>query len=162
MMGGYTRLLPTEDRYILTRSQLMDQLSVLLAGHVAEEVVFNEKTTGPHDDIERVTKIARAMVTEYAMSDNLELRTFGRKEELVFLGREISEQKNYSERVALEIDREVRAIIQKAYDVTKKVLTENKDKLVQIAQTLVTEETIEGETLEKLFNDPVPAAAAGV
>jgi len=161
MMGGYTRLLPTEDRYIMTRSQLMDQLSVLLAGHVAEEVVFNEKTTGPHDDIERVTKIARAMVTEYAMSDNLELRTFGRKEELVFLGREISEQKNYSERVALEIDREVRAIIQKAYDATKKVLVDNKDKLTQIAQTLVAEETIEGEALERLFNEPVPAAASG-
>lgn len=160
MMGGYTRLLPTEDRYILTRSQLMDQLSVLLAGHVAEEVIFNEKTTGPHDDLERVTKIARAMVTEYAMSDNLELRTFGRKEELVFLGRDISEQKNYSERVSLEIDREVRAIIQKAYGVTKGILTEKKAKLVQIAQTLVNDETLEGETLEKLFNDPVPAAAA--
>ncbi len=160
MMGGYTRLLPTEDRYILTRSQLMDQLSVLLAGHVAEEIVFNEKTTGPHDDIERVTKIARAMVTEYGMSDNLELRTFGHKEELVFLGKEISEQRNYSERVSLEIDREVRAVIQKAYDVTKNILTENKAKLQQIAQRLITEETIEGETLEKLFNEPVPAASA--
>lgn len=160
MMGGYTRLLPTEDRYILTRSQLMDQLSVLLAGHVAEEIVFNEKTTGPHDDIERVTKIARAMVTEYGMSDNLELRTFGHKEELVFLGKEISEQRNYSERVSLEIDREVRAVIQKAYDVTKNILTENKAKLQQIAQRLITEETIEGETLEKLFNEPAPAASA--
>jgi len=161
MMGGYTRLLPTEDRYIMTRSQLMDQLSVLLAGHVAEEVIFNERTTGPHDDIERVTKIARAMVTEYAMSDKLELRTFGRKEELVFLGRDISEQKNYSERVALEIDREVRSIIQKAYDVTKKVLTENREKLVQIAQTLVAEETIEGEALERLLSQPAPAATGG-
>jgi cell division protease FtsH len=160
MMGGYTRLLPTEDRYILTRSQLMDQLSVLLAGHVAEGIVFDEKTTGPHDDIERVTKIARAMVTEYGMSDKLELRTFGHKEELVFLGKEISEQRNYSERVSLEIDREVRAVIQKAYDVTRNILTENKAKLMQIAQKLITEETIEGETLEKLFNEPVPAASA--
>ena len=160
MMGGYTRLLPTEDRYILTRSQLMDQLSVLLAGHVAEGIVFDEKTTGPHDDIERVTKIARAMVTEYGMSDKLELRTFGHKEELVFLGKEISEQRNYSERVSLEIDREVRAVIQKAYDVTRNILTENKAKLMQIAQRLITEETIEGETLEKLFNEPVPAASA--
>ena len=160
MMGGYTRLLPTEDRYILTRSQLMDQLSVYLAGHVAEEIVFDEKTTGPRDDIERVTKIARAMVTEYGMSDKLELRTFGHKEELVFLGKEISEQRNYSERVSLEIDREVRAVIQKAYDVTRNILTENKAKLMQIAQRLITEETIEGETLEKLFNEPVPAASA--
>jgi len=100
------------------------------------------------------------MVTEYGMSDKLELRTFGHKEELVFLGKEISEQRNYSERVSLEIDREVRAVIQKAYDVTRNILTENKAKLMQIAQRLITEETIEGETLEKLFNEPVPAASA--
>jgi cell division protease FtsH len=160
MMGGYTRLLPAEDRHIVTRSQYMDGLAVLLAGHLAEEIVFNEKTTGPRDDIERVTKIARSMVTEYGMSDRLELRTFGHKEELVFLGREISEQRNYSERVALEIDREVRIIIQKAYDVAKAILVENKPKLVQIAQRLVAEETLEGEKLEKLFNEPVPAAPA--
>ncbi len=159
MMGGYTRLLPTEDRYIMTRSQLMDQLSVLLAGHVAEDIVFDEKTTGPHDDIERVTKIARAMVTEYGMSDGLEVRTFGKREELVFLGREVSEQKNYSERVALEIDREVRTIIQRAHDAARTILMENKAKLTQIAQKLVADETIEGETLERLFNEPVPAAA---
>ncbi|MDM7999695.1 MAG: ATP-dependent zinc metalloprotease FtsH [Dehalococcoidia bacterium] len=160
MMGGYTRLLPTEDRNMITRSQLMDRLSVLVAGHVAEEIIFNEKTTGPHDDIDRVTKIARAMVTEYGMSDRLELRTFGHKEELVFLGKEISEQRNYSERVALEIDREVRAIIQKAYDVAKAILLENKAKLVQIAERLIAEESLEGERLEKLFNEPVPTAPA--
>ena len=160
MIGGYTRLLPSEDRNMVTRSQLMDRLAVLVAGHVAEELVFNEKTTGPHDDIERVTKIARSMVTEYGMSDRLELRTFGHKEELVFLGREISEQRNYSERVALEIDREIRTIIQKAYDVAKGILAENKPKLVQIAQRLVAEESLEGEKLEKLFNEPVPAAPA--
>jgi cell division protease FtsH len=160
MMGGYTRLLPTEDRYILTRSQLMDQLSVLLAGHVAEDLVFDEKTTGPHDDIERVTKIARAMVTEYGMSDGLEVRTFGKREEMIFLGREISETKNYSERMALEIDREVRAIIQKAYGVARTILTANREKLTQIAQRLLADETIEGEVLEKLFNEPVPAASA--
>ncbi|MBN2098978.1 MAG: ATP-dependent zinc metalloprotease FtsH [Dehalococcoidia bacterium] len=160
MMGGYTRLLPTEDRNMITRSQLMDRLSVLVAGHVAEEIIFNEKSTGPHDDIERVTKIARSMVTEYGMSDKLELRTFGRKEELVFLGREISEQRNYSERVALEIDREVRTIIQKAYDVAKSILVENKPKLVQIAERLIVEESLEGEKLEKLFNEPIPVAPA--
>jgi cell division protease FtsH len=99
------------------------------------------------------------MVTEYGMSDRLELRTFGHKEELVFLGREISEQRNYSERVALEIDREIRTIIQKAYDVAKAILAENKPKLVQIAQRLVAEESLEGEKLEKLFNEPVPATA---
>ena len=162
MMGGYTKFSPIEDRYVDTRSQLMDRLSVLLAGHVAEELVFSEKTTGPRSDIERVTKIARAMVTEYGMSDNLELRTFGHKEELVFLGREISEQRNYSERVALEIDREVRIIIQKAYVVAKGILIENRPKLVQIAQRLMVDETIEGDTLEKLFNEPDPVAPAQV
>ncbi|MFC1925210.1 ATP-dependent zinc metalloprotease FtsH [Chloroflexota bacterium] len=155
MAGGYTIQLPAEDRYMMTRSQLMDQLSVLLAGHVAEELIFNEKTTGPHNDIERVTKIARAMVTEYAMSDKLELRTFGRKEEMVFLGREISEQRNYSERVSLEIDREVRFIIEKANDVTRDILTREKAKLVRIAERLMALETIEGPELEKLFNETV-------
>ncbi|MBM4444228.1 MAG: ATP-dependent metallopeptidase FtsH/Yme1/Tma family protein [Chloroflexi bacterium] len=159
MALGYMRPLRAEDRYIHTRSQLMDALSVALAGHAAEEIVFNERTTGPHDDIERVTNIARSMVTEYGMSDRLELRTFGRREELVFLGREISEQKNYSERTALEIDREIRAIIEKAYDVARTILTEDKAKLTQIAQKLIAEETIEGEALEKLLSDPVPSAS---
>ena len=99
------------------------------------------------------------MVTEYGMSNGLEIRTFGKREEMIFLGREISETKNYSERVALEIDREVRAIIQKAYDVARNTLTENKEKLVQIAQRLIADETIEGEALEKLFNEPVPSAS---
>ena len=152
---GRTMLLP-QDRYILTRSQLMEQLSVLLGGHVAEDIVFNERTTGPHDDIENVTRIARAMVTEYGMSDNLEPRTFGRKEELVFLGKEISEQRNYSEEIATEIDKEVRTIIQRAHETAIQVLTEEKDRLTWIAQMLITEEGLEGEVLERLFTDPVP------
>ena len=152
---GRTMLLP-QDRYILTRSQLMEQLSVLLGGHVAEEIVFNERTTGPHDDIENVTRIARSMVTEYGMSDNLEPRTFGRKEELVFLGKEISEQRNYSEEIATEIDKEVRTIIQRAHGTAIQILTEEKDRLAWIAQMLITEEGLEGEVLERLFTDPVP------
>jgi len=152
---GRTMLLP-QDRYILTRSQLMEQLSVLLGGHVAEEIVFNERTTGPHDDIENVTRLARAMVTEYGMSDNLEPRTFGRKEELVFLGKEISEQRNYGDEVADKIDKEVRTIIQRAHETAIQVLTEEKDRLAWIAQMLITEEGLEGEVLERLFTDPVP------
>ena len=160
MALGLTWNVPAEDRQITTRSQYMAELSVLLGGHVSEELTFNDRSTGAHNDIERVTKIARAMVTRYGMSEGLELRTFGHKEELVFLGKEISEQRNYSERVALDIDREVRAIIEKAHDVTRSILTENRAKLVQIAQTLIAEESIEGEKLEKLFEDPVPAAPA--
>ena len=156
MMGGYTRLLPTEDRYLLTRSQFNDMLATLLAGHVAEELIFNEKTTGAQNDIEEATKLARKMVTEYGMSDKLGPLTFGHKEEMVFLGREISEQRNYSEKIAQQIDEEVRNIIQHAHEVAKMILTENKPKLVQIAEKLLAQETLEGEELETLFNQLIP------
>jgi len=157
MMGGYTRLLPTEDRYLLTRSQFNDMLATLLAGHVAEELVFNEKTTGAQNDIEEATKLARKMVTEYGMSDKLGPLTFGHKEEMVFLGREISEQRNYSEKVAQLIDDEVHNIIQHAHQVARTILTENKPKLVQIAEKLLAQETLEGEELETLFNQLIPS-----
>ncbi len=155
--GGYTRLLPTEDRYLLTRSQFNDLLATLLAGHTAEELIFNEITTGAQNDIEEATKLARKMVTEYGMSDNLGPRTFGHREEMVFLGREISEQRNYSEKVAKQIDEEIRTIIKHAHDVARKILTENKPKLVQIAESLITQETLESDALEALFNKPTPS-----
>ncbi|MFC1979634.1 ATP-dependent zinc metalloprotease FtsH [Chloroflexota bacterium] len=164
MMGGYTRLLPTEDRYLLTRSQINDMLTTLLAGHTAEHLIFNEMTTGGQNDIEQATKLARKMVTDYGMSDKLGPRTFGHKEELVFLGREISEQRDYSDKVAQDIDEEVHDIIQTAYETAKKILTENKKKLVQITKKLIVQETLEGEELEALFNgaklEPKPEATA--
>jgi cell division protease FtsH len=155
MAGGFTRLLPDEDRHLGTRSQFQDMLAATLAGHVAEELVLGEMTTGPQNDIEHTTKIARQMVTQWGMSERLGPRTFGRKEELVFLGREIAEQRNYSEKVAEEIDEEVRRIIDRAYHVAKKILTENRAKLDQIAHKLIEVETIEGEDLLTLFNAPV-------
>jgi len=124
---------------------------------VAEGLIFNEKTTGAQNDIEEATKLARKMVTEYGMSDKLGPLTFGHKEEMVFLGREISEQRNYSEKVAQQIDEEVRNIIQHAHEVAKRILTENKSKLVQIAEKLIVQETLEGEELETLFNQLVPS-----
>jgi len=154
MALGYTKML-TEDRYLMTRSQFMDTLATLLAGHTAEDLIFNETTTGAQDDIKRVTKAARRMVTDFGMSDKLGPRTFGDKQELVFLGREISEQKDYSERYALEIDREIKRIIDEAQSIAKKVLTENKAKLIQIAERLVAKETLEAEELEALFKEPV-------
>jgi len=154
---GYTRLLPTEDRYLLTRSQFNDMLATLLAGHTAEELIFNEMTTGAQNDIEQATKIARKMVTEYGMSDKLGPRTFGHREEMVFLGREISEQRNYSEKVAKQIDEEIRSIIQHAHNVARKILTENKAKLIQIAKRLIVQETLESDALEELFNKPAPS-----
>ncbi len=108
MAGGYTLALPEEDRHINTKDYLEKRLAMTLGGHAAEEIVFGHMSTGPSDDIAKVTKMARSMVTRYGMSEKLGPRTFGQKEELVFLGREISEQRDYSERLAEEIDEEVR------------------------------------------------------
>jgi cell division protease FtsH len=150
MAGGYTKVLE-EDRTIYTRSLLKDMLAFLLAGHAAEDLIFNERTSGPHSDIKQATTWARRMVIDLGMSDKLGPRTFGDKQELVFLGREISEQRDYSERFALEIDREVNKLIEEGYSTAKKILSENKDKLVTIATTLIEKETLEGEELEEFF-----------
>ncbi len=151
MSLGHTRLLPTEDRYLMTRAQFEDVLAHMLGGRVAEELIFNELSTGASDDIKRATDIAHKMVTEYGMSDKLGTRTFGNKQEMVFLGREISEQRDYGDKVANLIDEEVRAIIQQAYETAKDILTKNKDKLVSIAEKLIEQETLEGEALEAAF-----------
>jgi cell division protease FtsH len=155
MTGGFTRFMPAEDRNLWTRSQFQDALAAILGGMVAEELVFGEMTTGPQDDLERATKIARQMVTQWGMSERLGPRTFGKREEMVFLGREISEQRNYSEKVAEEIDEEVRRIVDEAYQSASKVLVEKRAKLEQIAKHLIEVETIEGEALTTLFAAPV-------
>jgi len=156
MMGGWTRFLPTEDRHLWTKSQFQDRLAVSLGGRAAEEITFGEVTTGGQNDLEQATKLARKMVTEYGMSEKLGPRTFGQKQELVFLGREISEQRDYSDKVAQEIDEEVHNIIQHAYNTAKKILTENKAKLKQIAEQLIIHETLEEPELNKLFQDLIP------
>lgn len=156
MSLGHTRQLPTEDRYLMTRSQFKDMIATFLAGHATEELIFSEMTTGARDDIGRATKLARMMVTEYGMSDKLGTRTFGDKQELVFLGREISEQRDYGDKVADLIDEEVNRIIQEAYETATKILTKNKRKLVHIAKKLVAQETLEGEELEAAFSGTAP------
>jgi len=153
---GYTKQLPAEDRYLVTRSQLKDRLATLLGGHAAEELIFNERTTGAHNDIEQVTAYARRMVTDFGMSDKLGTRSFGNKQEMVFLGREISEQRDYSERFALEIDREINQLIKEGYSRALSVLTENKHKLEMLAKKLIEHETLEGEALEAAFSDVTP------
>ena len=158
MAGGFTRYLPDEDRHLMTRSQFQDMLAATLGGHVAEELVLGEMTTGPQNDIEQATNIARKMVTQWGMSELLGPRTFGRKEELVFLGREISEQRNYSEKVAEQIDEEVRRLIDKAYHTAKDVLTEHRDKLNEVVQRVLVQETIEGDDLIGLLEAPVGQA----
>ena len=161
MAEGYTKQLPTEDRHLHTPSQLKDTLATLLGGYTAEKIIFGEVSTGAQSDLEQVTTIARKMVKEFAMSDKLPPRTFGRREELVFLGRMVDEQKDYGDKVADVIDEEIEALVNSSHNVAKDILTENKAKLVQIAQRLIAEETIEGEELEKLFNEPVPSSSAG-
>ena len=158
---GWTHLLPSEDRHLWTRAQLDDNLTVSLGGRVAEEIVFGDITTGAQQDLEQATRLARKMVTDYGMSSKLGPRTFGQKQELVFLGREISEQKDYSDKTAREIDEEVRNIIQRAHDAARKILTENKAKLKEIAEQLMLRETLEGDELTKLFEGLTTQPASG-
>jgi cell division protease FtsH len=160
MMGGYTQLLPTEDRYLYTRSHFEDTLAWSLGGHAAEQIVFGEMTTGAENDIERATKLARKMVMEYGMSDKLGPLQFGHKEEMVFLGRDLGEQRNYSEAVAEEIDQEVRRLITQAYAKAKDILERYRDKLDEISLRLVKDETLDGATFDAMLGltpvEPVP------
>ena len=156
MIGGWTRLLPSEDRHLWTKSQFDDRLAVSLGGRVAEEITFGEMTTGAQNDLEEATKLARKMVTEYGMSEKLGPRTFGQRQELVFLGREISEQRDYSDKIAQEIDEEVHNIIQRAYNTAKKILTTNKEKLNQLAEELIAHETLDEPELNKIFEGLTP------
>jgi cell division protease FtsH len=151
MMGGYTRVLPGEDRYMWSKSQFKDNLAFALGGRAAEEIIFQEITTGASNDIERVTEMARQMVMRYGMSQKLGPMALGRKEELVFLGREISEQRNYSDEIAYEIDKEVRALVEEAYERAKEILTTFKDKLIEISELLIEKETLDASDFEALF-----------
>jgi cell division protease FtsH len=156
MAGGYTLLLPEDDRELISKSRFMAHLAVSLGGRVAEEVVFGDITTGARQDLENVSRMARAMVTQYGMSDKLGPLTFGEKEELVFLGKEIGEQRNYSEEVAQLIDEEVKTIIDQAYHYTQDVITRYRSKLKAIAEMLREEETIDAERFESIFADLPP------
>jgi len=151
-MGGHTTLLPEEDRYLWTKNQFEDMLAVTMGGRVAEEQIFDEVTTGASNDIERATKIALGMVKRYGMSKSLGPRTFGKREEMVFLGRELSEERDYGDRVAEEIDLEVKELINHAYQQAQQILTDGKPKLVQIAEYLIEHEAVTGDELTRLLN----------
>jgi len=151
LAGGYTRLLPTEDRYLYSKKQFEETLAWSLGGHVAEQLIFGDVTTGASNDIERATALARQMTTQYGMSDKLGPVAFGKKDEMVFLGREIGEQRNYSEAVAQEIDGEVRNLINSAYNTAREILIKHKDKLVTVSEKLISEETIEGPAFDDLM-----------
>jgi len=158
--GGFTKTIPTEDRSLITRNQLEARLAMAMGGRVAEELVFGEITTGASDDLEQATNIAQTMVTRYGMSKKLGPRTFGKREEMVFLGREISEQRDYSDRVAKTIDEEVRRLIQTAYDTAKRILTEERVRLDHISDYLLEHETIDEEQVPDLFDAPFDAPPA--
>jgi len=162
MSLGHTRQLPIEDRYLLTKSQFKDMLAGHLGGHTAEKLIFNEMSTGAQNDIEQATKIARAMVTSFGMSDKLGPRTFGHKEEMVFLGREISEQRDYSDKIAEQIDEEVHGLIDEAQETAQNILVKYKDRLVSISEQLMAKETLEGEELEAILSETKPKPSAKV
>lgn len=151
--GGYTLMLPKEDRYYATRSELRDQLKTFLGGRVAEALVLKEISTGAQNDLERATDLVRKMITQWGMSENLGPITFGRKQEQVFLGRDIAQDRNYSEEVACAIDKEVRMLIEDAYAKTEEMLQTNMDKLHLIANALMEKETLEANELEQLLKE---------
>jgi len=151
MSLGHTRQLPIEDRYLMTRAQIKDMIATFVGGFTAERLTFHEVTTGAQDDIRRATELARRMVTDFGMSDKLGPRTFGDRQEMVFLGREISEQKDYGDKIADVIDEEVSEIIRQAHQVARELLTKNKLKLVLLAKKLIAQETLEGKALEAVF-----------
>jgi cell division protease FtsH len=155
MAGGYTLALPEEDHIMHSQRKFEADLTGLMGGRTAEEIVFKDVTTGASNDLERATQMARSMVTRWGMSSKLGPMVYGQKEELVFLGREISEQRDYSEAVAQEIDAEVRRLISEAHDRAVSILTQYRDKLDAIAQRLIEVETLDSAEFERMFPSPV-------
>ena len=158
MAGGVTWYLPEDDRTIMTDVYLKARLAAALGGRVAEEIVFGDITTGASGDLQSVTQIARAMVTQFGMSEKLGPVTYGEKEELVFLGRELSEQRNYSDETAEEIDEEVKRIVSEAYKTAKNLLTEYRHILDKVAKRLLEQETLDADEFAAIFTDGTPEA----
>ena len=154
MAAGYTLALPSEDRTLMAKKKMLADIVGLLGGRAAEEIVFDDITSGASNDIERVSKLARTMVMRLGMSDVLGPMVYGQKEELIFLGREISEQRDYSEQVAEKIDLEVRQLVNLAYLQAKQILTDYREKLDAVAQKLLEVETLSKEEFEKVFPSP--------
>ena len=150
---GYTLQLPEEDRFLMSKSELMNRISVLLSGRVSEEIVFGDITSGAANDLERATQTARQMVTQLGMSETIGLVKLGNKREEIFLGRDISEDRNYSEEIAYVIDKEVKAIIDSCYERAKEILTEHRALMDKIANALLEHEIIDAEEFERLMNE---------
>jgi len=151
--GGYTLKVPVEDRHYHAKSEFINELAVLLGGHLVEKEIFGEVTTGATSDLRRATALARSLVTDYGMSENLGPRTFGQKEEMIFLGREIHEQRDYSEKVAEKIDEEIAAFLEKATVFAKKIISEKRQYIEKAVAVLMEKETIEKDEFAKLMSD---------
>jgi len=162
MALGWTLSLPEEDKYLVSRDELMDQIAGIMGGRVAEEIVFGDITSGAENDIQRATQIARRMVTQWGMSEKLGTVTMGHKEELVFLGRDLGEQRNYSEEIAAIIDEEIRSIVDHGYQTAKAVLTKSRTKMDAVVERLKVVETIDGKELDEIIarEEPQQPAAA--
>jgi len=161
MMGGFTMALPEEERTLVSRNKLKADMAFMLGGRAAEELVFDDITSGASNDLEKVTKVARSMVTRLGMSDELGPMVYGQKEELIFLGREISEQRDYSESIAERIDAEVRVLVQQAHDRARSLLTQYRAQLDAVAQRLIELETIDRAEFERVFAEPVAPKNGG-
>jgi len=155
--GGYTLKVPTEDRHMHPKSEFIQEIAVLLAGHLTEKEIFGEVTTGATSDLRRATAMARALVTDYGMSEHLGPRTYGEKEEMIFLGREIHEQRDYSEKIAEKIDEEIADFIKQGSDRAKTIISDHKEELERIVNALLTKETLEKDEFEALVG-PKPQA----
>jgi len=160
MALGWTLSLAEEDKYLVSRDELMDQIAGIMGGRVAEEIVFNDITSGAENDIQRATQMARRMVTQWGMSDKLGTVTMGHKEELVFLGRDLGEQRNYSEEVAALIDEEIRSIVDHGYQTAKTILTRQRGKMDAVVERLKVVETIDGKELDAIIAAEEPDAPA--
>jgi len=159
MALGWTLSLPAEDKYLVNKEELEQEIAGLMGGRASEEIVFGDVTSGAENDIQRATQMARRMVTQWGMSDKLGMVTMGHKEELVFLGRDLGEQRNYSEEVAGLIDEEIRSIVSDAYEEAKRILTERRGKMDLVVERLKMVETIDAKELDEILASPVGASA---
>ena len=160
--AGYTLKMPDKDKYLQSKSEFLAELAVLVAGHVAEKEVFGEVTTGASNDLREATRITRQLTMQYGMSEVLGPRTFGKRDELIFLGREISEQRDYSEKIAETIDHEINLLLSDALKTASEIIKKRRHKLEEIVAILIRKETIEREEFEAIFASNGPAAPTPV
>ncbi len=153
--GGYTLATPKEDKRLYSKSEMLDRLTMIVGGYAAEMIVFGEVTTGPSNDLQKATSLAKAIVTEYGMDEKLGPRTFGQKEEMIFLGKEIHERRDYSERTSQIIDEQITSIIKSAYHQAVEIINKHKNKLEQIVELLLAKETIEREEFTEIMSEKV-------